>query len=114
MHQSWSMDFVSDQLFDGRKFWAFTLVDNFGRKCLAIYAEQSIKGSDVVSVMNQVVLGHGHIPERLQVDNGSEFISKALDLWTSENKVTLDFSRPGNRQIIPILNLSTEAFAMSV
>lgn len=95
MHQSWSMDFVSDQLFDGRKFRALTLVDNFSRKCLAIHADQSIKGSDVVSVMNQVVHGYGHLPERIQVDNGSEFISKALDLWAYENKVTLDFSRPG-------------------
>ena len=95
MHQNWSMDFVADQLFDGRKFRALTLVDNFSRTCLAIHAEQSIKGSDVVSVMDQVVLKYGHIPDRIQVDNGSEFISKALDLWAYENKVILDFSRPG-------------------
>ena len=35
------------------------------------------------------------VPKRIQVDNGSEFISKALDLWAYENRVTLDFSRPG-------------------
>lgn len=91
----WSMDFVADQLFDGRKFRALTLVDNFSRKCLAIHADQSIKGSDVVSVMSQVVLSNGQKPERIQVDNGSEFISKALDLWAYENKVILEFSRPG-------------------
>ncbi|MEX0681150.1 MAG: integrase core domain-containing protein, partial [Balneolales bacterium] len=79
---------------------------NFSRKCLAIHAEQSIKGSDVVSVMDQVVLEYGHLPERIQVDNGSEFISKALDLWAYENKVTLDFSRPGK----PTDNLYIESF----
>ena len=72
-----------------------TLVDNFSRTCLAIHAEPSIKGSDVVSVMDQVVSRCRQTPQRIQVDNGSEFISKALDLWAYENKVTLDFSRPG-------------------
>jgi putative transposase len=94
-HKQWSMDFVADQLFDGRKFRALTLVDNYSRNCLSIHADQSIKGEDVVGIMKQVVLDYGHYPERIQVDNGSEFISKALDQWAYENKVVLDFSRPG-------------------
>lgn len=94
-HMQWSMDFVADQLFDGRRFRALTLVDNYSRKCLCIHADQSIKGEDVVGVMQRVVHEYGHHPGRIQVDNGSEFISKALDHWAYQNKVTLDFSRPG-------------------
>jgi putative transposase len=95
INQCWSMDFVADQLFDGRRFRALTIVDNFSRKCLAIYPQQSIKGSDVVQVMEDIFLNQEIMPERIQVDNGSEFISKALDKWAYENNVTLDFSRPG-------------------
>jgi len=58
-HQSWSMDFVADQLFDGRKIRALTVavrraVDNFSRQCLAIHVGQSLKEEDVVAVMNQL------------------------------------------------------------
>ena len=48
------MDFVSDQLFDGRRFRALTIVDNFSRKCYAIFVEKSIKEPDVVSVMENI------------------------------------------------------------
>jgi putative transposase len=94
-HQSWSMDFVADALFDGRRFRALTVVDNYSRKCLAIHADQSIKGSDVTGIVARIAWKCGHTPERIQVDNGSEFISKALDKWAYDHGVTLDFSRPG-------------------
>jgi putative transposase len=89
------MDFVADQLFNGRKFRVLTLVDNFSRQCLATRVGQSIKGIDVVRIMNDVKQYHGITPERIQVDNGSEFISKDFDKWAYENNVILDFSRPG-------------------
>lgn len=95
MHQCWSMDFVADQLFDGRKFRALTVVDNYSRKCLAIEADQGLRGEQVVSVMEGLKAHYGKVPERIQVDNGSEFISKALDKWAYDNGVILDFSRPG-------------------
>ena len=93
--QHWSMDFVADQLFDGRRFRALTVVDNWSRKCLAIHVGQSIKGSDVKQVMEHICSQYKRVPARIQVDNGSEFISKILDQWAYENQVTLDFSRPG-------------------
>jgi putative transposase len=95
LHQSWSMDFVADNLFDGRKIRALTIVDNFSRQCLAIHVGQSLKGEDVVAVMQRLHQQLGLVPERIQVDNGSEFISKALDRWAYDQHVTLDFSRPG-------------------
>ena len=96
--ECWSMpacrrgrDFVSDALLDGRRFRALTVVDNYSRQCPLIYVGKSIKGEDVAEQLKQLY----RIPERIKVDNGSEFISKALDKWTYENGVTLDFSRPG-------------------
>lgn len=53
------------------------------------------KVPDVVAFLNLLVQAEGSVPERLQVDNGSEFISKELDRWAYEHKVVLDFSRPG-------------------
>ncbi|MPM95037.1 hypothetical protein SDC9_142188 [bioreactor metagenome] len=69
INQSWSMDFVSDQLFDGKKFRALTVVDNFSRKCPAIKVGQSLKGVDVVNTLNRIKVETGCIPQRIQVDN---------------------------------------------
>lgn len=90
----WSMDFVSDALFDGRRFRALTLVDNFTRECLAIETAQSLRGEDVVSVLARIGITRG-LPKRIQVDNGPEFISMALDRFAYERGIVLDYSRPG-------------------
>ncbi len=95
IHQCWSMDFVSDALFDGRKFRALTIVDNYSRECLAIMPGQSLKGADVVSALERIKAERGIVPQRIQTDNGSEFISKEVDRWAYENKVTMQYSRPG-------------------
>ena len=110
IHQCWSMDFVADQLFDGRRFRALTVVDNYSRKCLSIHPGQSIKGQDVVGVMEELKHLEGIIPHRIQVDNGSEFISKALDKWAYDNQVTLDFSRPGKPTDNPFIESFNGSF----
>lgn len=105
-NECWSMDFVADALFDGRRFRALTIVDNYSRECLEIEVGQSLKGEDVVRVMERMKLIRGVVPERIKVDNSSEFISKALDKWAYENDVILDFSRPGK----PTDNAFIESF----
>jgi len=95
LYKCWSMDFVSDALFDGRKFRALTIVDNFSRECLAIVPGQSLRGMDVVKALEKIKDERGLVPERIQTDNGSEFISKEMDRWAYENNVTMDYSRPG-------------------
>ena len=65
LHQSWSMDFVADNLFDGRKIRALTIVDNFSRQCLAIHVGQSLKGEDVVAVMQRLHQQLGLVPKRI-------------------------------------------------
>lgn len=110
LHQCWSMDFVQDQLFDGRRFRCLTVVDNFSRYCHAIRVGKSIKGIDVVEVMEELKKQNGVLPQRIQVDNGSEFISKEFDKWAYENKVTLDYSRPGKPTDNPFIESFNGSF----
>lgn len=106
----WNMDFIADQFFDGRRFRALTVVDNYSRQCPLIYVGQSIKGKDVVVQLRQL----SRHPKRIKVDNGSEFISRALEKWAYENEVILDFQDQGTRLIIRTLNPSMEVFEMNV
>ena len=105
MNDTWSMDFVADSLFNGSRFRVLTVVDNYSRECLATEVGQGIKGEQVVAVMNRLKHTRG-LPASIRVDNGSEFVSKAVDKWAYENKVALDFSRPGK----PIDNAFVESF----
>lgn len=89
------MDFVADNPFNGCHIRALTVVDNFSRECLAIHVAQGLHGEDVVTVMVRLKALRQRMPERIQTDNDSEFISKALDHWAYENGITMDFSRPG-------------------
>ena len=104
-NQVWSMDFVADQLADGRRFRALTVVDIYTRECLAIECEQRLKGEDVVLVLNRIKTHRG-VPKMLYCDNGSEFSSQAMDLWAYQNGVRIAFSRPGK----PTDNAFVESF----
>ncbi len=110
LNQCWSMDFVSDNLFNGNRFRCLTVVDNFSRFCQAIRVGKSLKGTDVVEVMEALKKQNQLVPERIQVDNGSEFISKDLDKWAYENKVTLDYSRPGKPTDNPFIESFNGSF----
>lgn len=104
------MDFVADQLFNGHRFRALTIVDNFSRYCHAIRVGKSIKGLDVVEVMEALKQQNGQVPKRVQVDNGSEFISKDFDKWAYDNQVTLDYSRPGKPTDNPFIESFNGSF----
>ena len=104
-NEVWSMDFVSDALFDGRRLRALTLLDVFTREALAIVVDKGITGEQVADALDAVIAMRG-APKRIRVDNGPEFVSNALDRWAYEHGVTLDFSRPGK----PIDNAFVESF----
>ena len=88
------MDFMSDALFNGRCFRALTMMGLFSRECLNIYTGSSITGDTVVDILDSISYHRG-LPERIRVDNGPEFVSKALDNWSYQNNSKLEFSRPG-------------------
>lgn len=108
-NEAWSMDFVADELFNGRRIRALTVVDNFSREALAISVAQSLRGDDVVATMEWLRL-HRATPKRIQVDNGSEFISRVLDKWAYDHGVELDFSRPGKPTDNPFIESFNGSF----
>lgn len=103
--ERWSMDFVSDALFDGRPFRCFTLVDDFTRECPAIEVAHSLPAWRVIHVLERVAAERG-LPRSIVCDNGPEFAGKALDRWAYEHGVTLQFIRPGR----PVENAYCESF----
>ena len=105
VNQVWSMDFVHDQLATGRKIRVLTIVDTFSRYSPAMDPRFSYHGEDVVQTLERVCQTIGY-PQALRVDQGSEFVSRDLDLWAYQKGVILDFSRPGK----PTDNAFIESF----
>ncbi len=103
--ERWGLDFLTDSLVDGRRFRVLTLVDNVSRVSPAIEVGTSLTGERVVAVLERLKRTVG-VPQRIAVDNGPEFISKALDAWAYRHQVQLEFSRPGK----PTDNAYAESF----
>jgi putative transposase len=104
-NETWAMDFVHDQLATGRKLRVLTVVDIFSRFSPALEPRLTFRGTDVVEILERVCNELG-FPATIRVDQGTEFVSRDLDLWAYQRGVTLDFSRPGK----PTDNAFIEAF----
>jgi putative transposase len=104
-NESWSMDYVSDALIDGRKLRALTIVDDFTRECLAIEVDTSLPGSRVATVLERLADIRG-LPRSITVDHGPEFEGRLLDAWAYKRGVRLAFIRPGK----PVDNCYIESF----
>ena len=105
INQRWSMDFVSDQLSNGRRFRVLNLVDDFTREIVGQLVDSSISGHQVARMLNQLSETRG-LPGSIVCDNGPEFTSKALFLWSEETQVKLQFIQPGK----PTQNAYVESF----
>jgi putative transposase len=104
-NERWCMDFVSDQLADGRRIRVLTILDTCTRECVALEVGSSLRGPDVAAVLTRTGLERG-VPKSITCDHGTEFTSRAMDHWAYQNKVTLDFTRPGK----PTDNAHIESF----
>jgi putative transposase len=104
-NEVWSMDFVLDQLADGRRFRTLTVIDLYTRECLAIEVGLTLKAENVVQVLERLKYERG-LPQRIYCDNGSEFVAGITDHWAYKNGVKLDFSRRGK----PVDNAVIESF----
>jgi len=93
-NQCWAMDFMSDNLYNGRRFRVLNVLDSYSKDYLGFEVDTSINGNRVCNVLERIAWFKG-MPEMLTVDNGPEFIGKALDAWTHRHGVTLLFNRPG-------------------
>ncbi len=101
----WSMDFMKDALSNGRKIKAFPVVDEYSKKCFHIEVNTSITGKRVCEILNKIALMEG-LPEIIMIDNGPEFIGRALDEWAYRRGIKLFFITPGK----PVENCYIESF----
>lgn len=104
-NELWAMDFVMDAFADGRRFRVLTVKDLFTHEAVLLYVDRSIPGSMVARELDRVCRARG-FPEAIICDNGSEFVSKAMDQWAFDKNVKLNFIRPGK----PIENAFIESF----
>lgn len=108
-NQVWSMDFMHDSLWDGRRFRLLNIVDDFNRQVLWIESDSSLPADRVIRVLDNLKESRG-LPRMIRVDNGPELISTKLDIWCRDHDVTLAFIQAGK----PTQNAFIERFNQTV
>jgi len=101
----WGIYFVSDALFEVRRFRLLPVLDHFTHECLEIVLDHSLRADDAAEAVARLVAERAR-PDAIKVDNGSEFAGKVINRWAYENGVELDFSRRGT----PTDNAMVESF----
>src|SRR5580658_9744110 len=96
--QRWSLDFVCDQLTDGRRFRILAVVDDCTRECLALVAATSISGRRVARELDDIIHRRGRRPDTIVSDNGTELTSNAILGWADETGVGWHYIAPGKPQ----------------
>lgn len=94
INQVWSIDFMSDSLWNGQRFRLLNIMDDYNREMLSVEVDTSLPTLRLLRVLEQLKENRG-LPEMIRVDNGPEFISSRLDAWCKENKIVLAFIQPG-------------------
>jgi len=104
-NEIWAMDFVMDSFASGRRFRILTVKDLFTHEAIILFVDTSISGGCVARELDKLKLVRG-LPSKIICDNGTEFVSKAMDQWAFRNGVELSFIQPGK----PIQNAFIESF----
>ena len=108
-HVMWSMDFMSDSLYHGRRFRTLNVIDEGVREALAIEVDTSLPTDRVIRVLEQIAESRP-LPQQIRVDNGPEFISSKLLAWCETRKINLHYIQPGK----PTQNAFIERFNRSM
>jgi len=96
-NETWSMDFMADQLADGRSIRTLNVLDDFNREGLCIEVDFSLPAERVVRSLNQIIEWRGQ-PQAIRVDNGPEYISGTLMTWAEKRNIRLEYIQPGKPQ----------------
>jgi putative transposase len=97
INQGWSMDFMHDQLSDGRNFRLFNVIDDFNREALGIEVDFSLPSARIIRALDQIIEWRGR-PMSIRCDNGPENISGLIQEWAQRNGIHLAYIQPGNPQ----------------
>ena len=97
INQVWSMDFMHDQLTNGRSIRLFNVIDDFNREALGIEVDFSLPSERVIRSLEQIIAWRG-CPAVIRCDNGPEYISAALQNWASRRGIKVEYIQPGNPQ----------------
>ncbi len=109
VNQVWSMDFMSDQLMDGRSLRTFNIIDDYNREGLGIEVDLSLPSARVVRALEQIIEWRGK-PAAIRCDNGPEYIAQTLVEWANRQQITLMYIQPGK----PTQNAYIERFNRTV
>ena len=93
----WSMDFMHDQLQDGRSFRLFNVIDDFNREALGIEVDFSLPSERVIRALNQIIEWRGK-PKAIRCDNGPEYVSGKLIAWAEAQQIRIEYIQPGKPQ----------------
>lgn len=93
----WSMDFMHDQLQNGRSFRLLNVIDDYNREGLAMEVDFSLPSDRVIRVLEQIIEWRGK-PKAIRSDNGPEYISSQIKKWAEKQDIKLSYIQPGNPQ----------------
>ncbi len=96
INSSWSIDFMSDALWDGRRFRTFNVIDDFSRDALAVEVDLNLPAARVIRTLERIAAWRGY-PTKLRLDNGPEFVALALAEWAERLHRTLQWKLPARR-----------------
>jgi putative transposase len=97
MNQVWSMDFMHDQLSDGRSFRLFNVLDDFNREGLGIEVGLSLPADRVIRSLEQIIQWRER-PRVIRCDNGPEYISGSVQAWANRQQIRIEYIQPGQPQ----------------
>jgi putative transposase len=97
INKVWSMDFMHDQLADGRRIRLFNVIDDFNREGLGIDVDFSLPSERVIRSLDHIIEWRG-APASIRCDNGPEYISATLLEWAKQRDIRIEYIQPGKPQ----------------
>jgi putative transposase len=93
-NNTWSLDYMSDALMNGRRFRTINVIDDYNREILTIKALFSLPSQRVTELLDYIALTRGY-PQKIRMDNGPENIAKVMGKWAKNHKIILEHIEPG-------------------
>jgi putative transposase len=90
----WSLDFMSDALYGGRRFRTLNVLDEGVREALKIVIDTSIPSGRLVRELEQLVIWRGR-PQAIRCDNGPEICAQAFVDWCRYHGIEIRYIQPG-------------------